>query len=45
MFDLSIGSNIYKNIIGKHTTDKLKLLLEPHPKSYKIGWIKGGEKK
>jgi len=44
MFDLSIDSDSYKNIIDKHITDKLKLSLKPHPKSYKIGWIKGREK-
>lgn len=35
-----MDSGSYKNIIGKHTTNRLKLQLEPHPKPYKIRWIK-----
>jgi len=43
MFDLIIDSGSYENIIVKHIADKLKLPLEPHPESYKIGLIKSTE--
>jgi hypothetical protein len=43
MLDLIINSIIFETIIVKYTANKLKLPLEPHPKPYKIEWIKSVE--
>ena len=44
LFELIIDNGSCENIISREAVKLLKLLVEKHPNSYSIGWIKAAEK-
>ena len=38
-----IDGGSHSNMVSKKLVDELKLLVEEHPKPYRVGWIKGAE--